>query len=183
MDERHKTHAKIAFQSYVPRSRRKEELDGYIYQPEESHKKRVVYYHPEKDHYIIGYRGTNWKDKADVEDNTRIATGRLHTSPRHQAESDYLENYKDKNVHLTGHSMGAAHSHALSHKHGHKSIAFSMPGMVEHFKDDLRTHFKKDKTRINYTTDKDKLGLTHMFSKRIKTKLKDNPHGLENFMK
>lgn len=126
------THAKIASESYSPPASRKTTIDGYQYQPHVSHSKRAVYHHPDKNHSIVGHRGTDPSDSDDLLDDIALATGQnLRENDRYKDESRFLKDFKKQNkgtkVSLSGHSLAGEYVKHLGHEHDLETHAFN-PG-------------------------------------------------------
>ena len=181
------THAKIASESYKLPTLRKSTIDGYNYQPHVSHEKRAVYHHTDKNHSIIGHRGTNKSDSDDILDDIALATGQnLRENDRYNEESKFLKDFKRQNqgtkVSLSGHSLGSAYSSRLAYDNNLESHGFNEGSSVhpyvllEHGVHSLNPKINK------YHVKSDIISATNPFPNETIKRTGKTSHGIDNFI-
>jgi hypothetical protein len=125
-------HARAVKASYIYAQRNKDDAVRYIqdelpeYSLDEglSDYESVVLHNPNKNHTIIGYRGTLLHDKDDLVEDAKIGLGLHHIKTIHrqkQADMKYLRvsnTYRDANITVAGHSLGGVQSYYVATKHG-----------------------------------------------------------------
>lgn len=175
-------YSRIARQSY--QIDRKNDIKGYDLDPENSTLKRAVYYNPSTNHYIVAQRGTKTDDVDDIKDDYAILHNKLNKSKRHQDELKWLREFsKEKDVTLTGHSLGSNHAKLLALETGLPMVGFS-EGSAPTF-ENIGTNAITNNSNIkNYKVGYDPISFMNPFSTNIKPKKEfaSNPHALDHFM-
>lgn len=84
-------------------------LDNTLTNPESS-----VFYNPQNNHVIVGYRGTKLGNMKDITSDFNVAIGKERRDRRFMEALDHFQQVKDKydpayhNIDVTGHSLGGS---------------------------------------------------------------------------
>ena len=133
LDDETSTFAKLAESAYTPEKDRMEflkskDVDGYDQDDDLSDAEHAVYTKDGK--VIISYRGTVPSNVNDLKADARILLGELKNGPRYQrslkAYEDAKKKYPDKEINLTGASLGARLANDIAIENKVKSHAFNI---------------------------------------------------------
>lgn len=187
-EEHIQTHAKIAKEAYVPHNARNRNIDGYVYQKDKSHDKRAVYHHPEKNHSIVGQRGTVLSDADDLADDANILLGRSlrDNNDRFKQEDKFINEHKKdgKKVTITGHSLGGTYSKELGYKHGLESHNFNSGSSIHPNQVVKNAIHALNPNTHTYAVNSDIISTNDLFTKnRINRKKGLSSHSMDNFIK
>ena len=102
-------------QTYLDPNGRAKMLGNYIYDNELSNDETMVYYNPNENKLLIGFRGTSNLD--DVGTDASLAFGELRNTTRYdRSKSDYEKaksKYNGSKTTLLGHSLGGSLASAI----------------------------------------------------------------------
>lgn len=109
-----------------------DELPDYSLDEGLSDYESVVLHNRQKNHTIIGYRGTLLHDKNDLIEDAKIGLGLHHIKTIHrqkQADLKYqrvANTYRDSDISVAGHSLGGVQSYYVATKHGLEGHHFNI---------------------------------------------------------
>jgi hypothetical protein len=192
----------MSVQSYLPPSKRKNNINGFKYDKELSSSRTAIYVHNGKTKaekkVVQASRGTNFMKDGGVRDvgtDVILTLGeKPYRNTRHFTESEKTlfavkDKYPKHSLHTTGHSLGAKNSLSLLNKHHDKidtATTYNAPGSIGGiFKEQThrvyRTKHQKDldNRTTNYQSKWDPVSLLKTNQRTIGSKNKaSQPHDL-----
>lgn len=191
----------LSKQAYIKKNDRSLDVDGYLYDKENSTERTAVYVNPEKESVIIAHRGTVKSSKSDLKQDALILAGLFDQSERLKNSYELVKNVMSKyplyTISNTGHSLGFSIASEIGKKLPYKhskvvgfNIGASPVEIASRLKDKAyctfsnSEHCKKLKNQTSYTTGIDPISLSGLINagetKLIKPK-SFNVHSLSNF--
>jgi len=159
--------------AYLAPEKRNEEAMKYGYTVKSQDADRV-YFTAENKPPVIAFRGTDLKKKStmwrDIYTDTAVLFGKFEKTPRAIANEAFVQKTLaggDKDVRLTGHSLGGISATVIGKEYGLKTTvynpAFGLPEVAKAFKERVLENRRISNLTI-YTVEKDPISMGAMFS-------------------
>jgi len=145
-------------------------INNYSIDNELSNKYHSVYINNDNNNVVFGIRGTDVKDFGDLITDSALLFDLQAVTPRFRKAQNHLkkvqEKYKDKNITLTGHSLGGSISEQLAKTNNLKAHVFnkgSSPfGLNQRYLESLISNKGKDNV-TSYITVGDSISNSSIF--------------------
>jgi hypothetical protein len=174
--------------SYKEPKHRPETLGSFQLDRDLSNKRNAVYHDPASGRVVVAFRGTDFSDMYDIEQDVRIATGTFAGASRIKKGKDITKAAAEKYgvpaeaVELTGHSLGGRIAQAVGEKLGATHVTAINPGSspVDLLHDSAGSGYGR-----TFTTGVDPVSVSNTLANplnaRFRVQSQWEPHGLGAF--
>ena len=188
----------VAQAAYKDVNDRADDIDGYKYLPSLSNRDMAVYGLPNSVKTRVAFRGTS--KTSDIIPDIGIATNTFSSTKRYQDSKEALQKIVDRvgkdNIHLSGHSLGAATASKLGSELGIRTDSYNTGSTPLQLEGDLlknigcrlmpnNSYCRNSKLVTNHIVRTDPISIWNLFSPQNNVFYKateSNPHSLQNFL-